>query len=155
VRRWTLDQIRVALSDLELTAAFEVGERVEAVTGGWHFLLTQLFENWQRRQNLDQNVAAFSDKLAANTGEAFLASMGLEGKRYRQTVSLLHGEGYSRNVFDPARVAQDGADLFPGYEAPPDLRAFVEYLIHLDMAEVADGKIRVDPLTLRFCGAER
>jgi len=155
VRRWTLDQIRVALSDLELTSTYEVGQHVERVTGGWHFLLTQLFESWQRRDSPQDNLAAFSMKIESHMGEAFLASMGLEGEHYRETVSLLHAGEYIWKEFDAARVAQDGAALFDAYEPPPDLRAFVEYLVRLDVAPIVDGRIRVEPLTVRLCGVQR
>ena len=77
IHRWTLDQIQVALIDLELTSTYEVGRSVEQVTGGWHFLLAKLFESWKPRDNPQDNLAAFSSKLESHIGEAFLASMGL------------------------------------------------------------------------------
>jgi len=42
--------------------------------------------------------------------------------------------------------------LYNSYEPPPDLHAFVDYLIRLDMAQIVDGKIRVEPLVARICG---
>ena len=67
-------------------------------------------------------------------------------------MSLLDAGGYIWREFDVAHVAQDRAELYNSYEPPPDLHAFVDYLIRLDMAQIVDGKIRVEPLVARICG---
>jgi len=155
VRRWNLDHIRVALSDLELTSTYDVGKRVEAETSGWHFLLTQLFGGWEKRDDTQENLSAFAVKLDLHIGRDLLASMGIEDEAYRQTVCLLHAGDYLSKEFNKERASIDGAALFDRYTPPPDVDAFVEYLLRIEVLQIVDGRIRVEPLIGRMAGVQR
>lgn len=155
VRRWSIDQIRLALNDRDIPSTWEVGSKVEQATGGWHLLLAALFKNWRESEVPDDNLRRFSAIRASGLDQQLLESLGLAAEPWKQLVRLLDVETYAARDPDVSKLNQDAVDLFGSWTPPAEVPVCLEYLQCIDVVRIAGGNLEVDKFILRICEAER
>jgi hypothetical protein len=152
VRRWNSSQIRVALDDQELISGHGFEERVYQETEGWHFLLQAMFKDWSKSASAEENLERFRLRRADGLIEAFLGSLEvLADERYKRTLGVLYMGSFPRPEISKAKLDHDGKGLFPDYECPSDIDAFVEYLLRMEFADLRWGKVEVQKMLGEAC----
>jgi hypothetical protein len=148
-RRWTVRGLTQRLEQHDIVFMEAMCEEALRVTGGWPWLLDQLFARCQEQdprpcaQEIEQQLAAPDSDLA----RGFRERLGVIGNEVVwRVLQFLRAEGsLDRSLIIPDFIGGD-----PVLSAA-QCEAAIEYLIRLGCLQIQDEMLRMEPVVQRVC----